>query len=101
MHQSTIFIKFVSDYLLRSMTDKKDKILTAALELFANEGYNALTGEFTDMLKSGILDPTKVVRTALENALSIAALLLTTEAVVTDVPEEKTAMPQMPAGMDY
>ncbi len=64
-----------------------------------NEGYDALNGEFTDMVKAGILDPTKVVRCALENAVSIASLLLTTEAIVTEVPEEKgAAMSAMPAG---
>ena len=67
-----------------------------------NEGYNALTGEFCDLLKCGIIDPTKVVRCALENASSVAGMLLTTEATVTDIPEEKgAAAPAMPAGMDY
>jgi len=65
-----------------------------------NYGYNALKGTYGDMFEEGILDPTKVTRTALENAVSIAAILLTTEAVVTEIPEEKPA-PAMPAGMDY
>jgi len=51
-------------------------------------GYNALTGEYEDMVKAGVIDPTKVVRTALQNAASIAGLLLTTEAVVVEIPEE-------------
>lgn len=63
-------------------------------------GYNALTGEYVDMIKAGILDPTKVVRCALENAVSVASMLLTTEAIVADIPEEKEA-PMAPAGMDY
>src|ERR1700675_2338708 len=54
-----------------------------------NFGYNALTGEYEDLVKAGVLDPTKVVRTALTNAGSIAALMLTTEALVADVTEEK------------
>ena len=54
-----------------------------------NFGYNALTGEYEDLVKAGVLDPTKVVRTALTNAGSIAALMLTTEALVADIPEEK------------
>ena len=66
-----------------------------------NYGYNALTGEYVDMLEAGILDPTKVARCALENAVSIASMLLTTEAIVSEIPEEKSAMPAMPAGMDY
>ena len=57
-------------------------------------GYNALTGKFEDLVKAGVIDPTKVTRTALENAASIAALLLTTEALVAEIPERKLA----PAG---
>jgi chaperonin GroEL len=53
------------------------------------EGYNALTGDYTDMVKAGIIDPTKVSRTALENAASIAGLLLTTEAVISEIPDKK------------
>ena len=56
-----------------------------------------MTGEYVDMIKAGILDPTKVVRCALENAASIAGMLLTTEAIVADIPEEKAAA-AMPAG---
>ncbi len=55
----------------------------------ASEGYNALTGEYVDMFKAGIIDPTKVTRTALENATSVGGLLLTTEAVISDKPESK------------
>jgi chaperonin GroEL len=58
-----------------------------------NYGYNALTGKFEDLVKAGVIDPTKVTRTALQNAASIAALLLTTEALVCEIPEPKTAMP--------
>jgi chaperonin GroEL len=54
-----------------------------------NFGYNALSGEYEDLVKAGVLDPTKVVRTALTNASSIAALMLTTEALVADITEEK------------
>ena len=58
-----------------------------------NFGYNALTGEYEDLVKAGVLDPTKVVRTALTNAGSIAALMLTTEALVADIAEEKKGAP--------
>ncbi len=58
-----------------------------------NFGYNALTNEYEDLVKAGVLDPTKVVRTALTNAGSIAALMLTTEALVSEIPEEKKAAP--------
>ncbi|PYK80389.1 MAG: chaperonin GroEL [Verrucomicrobia bacterium] len=72
-----------------------------------NEGYDVATGEYTDLVKAGIVDPTKVTRSALQNAASISGLLLTTEAIVTELPEkEKT--PPMPGGgmggmggMDY
>ena len=60
-------------------------------------GYNAQNGEFTDLVKAGVIDPTKVTRTALQNAGSIAALMLTTEALVAELPEEKKA-PAMPGG---
>ena len=59
----------------------------------ANFGYNALSSEYEDLVKAGVLDPTKVVRTALQNAGSIASLMLTTEALVADIPEEKKGAP--------
>lgn len=65
-------------------------------------GFNALTGEFGSMTKFGILDPVKVTRSALQNAASVAMMVLTTEGLVTDIPEEKKDTPQMPnPGMDY
>ncbi len=65
----------------------------------ANVGYDINKDEYVDMLKSGVIDPVKVTRTALQNAASIAALLLTTEALITDVPEkDKPSMPGMPPG---
>ncbi len=63
----------------------------------ANYGYNAQTGGFEDLVKAGVIDPTKVTRTALQNAGSIAALMLTTEALVAELPEEKKE-PAMPHG---
>lgn len=70
-------------------------------EMKGTRGYNAATGEFEDLAASGIIDPTKVVRTALENAASISGLLLTTDAAVTDAPEPKKPAPPMPGGDDY
>jgi len=61
-------------------------------------GFNAATEQYEDLLKAGIIDPTKVVRTALQNAASVASLLLTTEAMVAEKPEEKPAGPAMPPG---
>jgi chaperonin GroEL len=66
-------------------------------------GYNVITNEYSDMLKDGVIDPLKVVRGALENAASIAAMILTTECLITDVPEKEKSSPMMPpgGGMDY
>ncbi len=69
----------------------------AAAKKNKNIGYNVLTGEYTDMIKAGVIDPVKVVRGALENAASISAMMLTTEVLITDMPEkEKPATPPMP-----
>jgi len=61
-------------------------------------GFNAYKEEFEDLMKAGIVDPTKVVRTALQNAASVAGLLLTTEAMVAEKPDDKKDMPSMPPG---
>jgi chaperonin GroEL len=77
---------------------------TAAEKKNVNIGFNVLTGEYTDMIKAGVIDPVKVVRGALENAASIAAMILTTDVLITDVPAKDNA-PAMPpggmGGMDY
>ena len=70
---------------VRSMKDKKFY------------GYDVMTGEYVDMIKAGIIDPVKVTRGALQNAASIASMILTTEALITDIPEKKDA-PAMPQG---
>ncbi|MBI4185472.1 chaperonin GroEL [Candidatus Berkelbacteria bacterium] len=62
----------------------------------AGMGYNAASGEYVDMIKAGIIDPLKVTRSALENAVSIAGLIITTEAAITEKPEDKPAAPAMP-----
>jgi len=68
-------------------------------ETVANRGYDAETMDYVDMLQAGIIDPTKVERVALQNAASVASLLLTTEALITDLPEDKpAAAPPMPHG---
>ncbi len=64
-----------------------------------NVGYDVLTGEYVNMIKAGIIDPAKVTRGALENAASIASMILTTEALITDIPEEEPAVPAPPGGM--
>src|SRR5213594_1150714 len=70
-------------------------------ETVVTRGFDAESMEFVDMLQAGIIDPTKVERVALENAASIASLLLTTEALITDLPEEKKNAPPMPHGDMY
>jgi chaperonin GroEL len=75
-------------------------IVEKVRNLKAGEGLNAATGEYVDMIKTGIIDPAKVTRSALQNAASIAALFLTTEAVIADKPEPKPAVPAAPGGPD-
>ncbi len=71
----------------------------------ANYGFNAATGQYEDLVKSGVIDPTKVTRSALQHAASISALMLTTEAMICEIPEKKAAAPAGPGGhgpeMDY
>ena len=80
-------------YILNKIEEKND----------SDFGYNVLTGKFGSMTKFGLLDPLKVTRSALQNAASVAGMVLTTEALVTDIPEEKNATPAAPSmgGMDY
>jgi chaperonin GroEL len=67
-------------------------------EQTGNNGYDALRGEYTDLVKAGIIDPTKVTRSALQNAASVATLLLTSDALIADMPEDKK---DKPAGGGY
>jgi chaperonin GroEL len=68
-----------------------------------SQGFDAERNDYVDMMQAGILDPTKVERIALQNAASIASLLLTTEALITDIPEDekKAGAPPMPHGGDF
>jgi len=79
-------------------------VVVAAVKGFEpGKGYNALTGEYQDMFQAGVIDPVKVTRSALQSAASIAGMLLTTETIITDLPEKNNAAPAMPpgGGMDY
>jgi len=81
-------------------------IVEAVKKAKGNEGYNVATGEYTDLVKAGVVDPKKVTRTALQNAASIAGLLLTTECLITDIPEKEKPAPAPGGhggmgGMDY
>ena len=78
-------------------------VVEAVRKLPAGSGYDAAKGEYGDLFATGVIDPAKVTRSALENAASIAGLLLTTETVITDLPEKEKSMPGMPpgGGMDF
>lgn len=77
-------------------------IVDAVIKAKGNAGYNAMTDEMVDdMIEAGIIDPVKVTRGAVENAVSAAAILLTTEVAIADLPEPKKDTPPMPGGMDY
>ncbi|HZM24119.1 MAG TPA: chaperonin GroEL [Anaerolineales bacterium] len=83
----------IIDTVRRTAAEKKNK----------NIGYNVLTDKYVDMIEAGVIDPVKVVRGALENASSIASMILTTDVLITDMPEKEKPMPAMPpgGGMDY
>ena len=74
-------------------------VVNKVKELKGDEGFNARTEVFEDLHKAGVIDPTKVARVAIENAASIASMILTTECVLSEIKEETPAMPQAPAGM--
>jgi len=76
-----------------------DVVVEKVRGLKKGEGFNAITGEYEDLIKSGIIDPVKVTRSALQNAGSIAAMVLTTETLVADKPKKESDMPPMPGGM--
>jgi chaperonin GroEL len=78
--------------------DEGAVVLDKVRALTGNEGYNAATGEYGDMLAMGILDPAKVTRTALQAAASVAGLMITTEAMVAEAPDDSPS-PGMPGGM--
>jgi chaperonin GroEL len=73
-------------------------IVSKVKDAKGDEGYNAGTDKYENLVSAGVIDPVKVVRTALQNASSIASLLLTTEALVSEIPEEKKEAPAMPGG---
>jgi len=82
--------------IVRNAGGDASVVLNAVAKGKGNYGYNAATGEYGDMIEQGILDPTKVTRFALQNAASVAGLLLTTEAMIADAPQDAAAAPAMP-----
>ena len=91
-------------WLAKNAGEDGEEVLTKILgQKEIDFGFNALTGEFGSMTKMGVIDPVKVTRSALQNAASVAMMVLTTEGLITDLPEEKKE-PMMPPGgmgMDY
>ncbi|MDD5342544.1 MAG: chaperonin GroEL [Patescibacteria group bacterium] len=85
--------------IVKNCGKESSVVVEAVKKLKGNGGYNAGLDKYEDLVEAGILDPTKVTRSALQNAASIAAMILTTETLVTDLPEEKEKMPAMPGGM--
>ncbi|MCP5266605.1 MAG: chaperonin GroEL [Burkholderiaceae bacterium] len=79
--------------------DEPSVVVARVLEGKGNQGYNAANGEYGDLVEMGVVDPTKVTRTALQNAASVAGLMLTTDAMIAESPEDKPAGPAMPGGM--
>lgn len=95
-------IKTALEKPLRTIAENAGKDANEVVEnIFAGapgRGFDASAGKYVDMFEAGIIDPLKVVKTALTNAVSVASLILTTEAIVTDLPEEKEKTPSMPGG---
>jgi len=90
------FSQDVGEMAGRSAVDEGSIVVGKLLEKSGNYGFNAQTEEYVDMVAAGIIDPTKVVRVALQDAASVASLLITTEAMIAEKP--KNAAPQMPGG---
>ena len=78
--------------IVRNAGDEPSVVVDRVANGKGNFGFNAQTGEYGDMIEMGVLDPTKVTRTALQNAASVASLILTTECMIADMPEDKPAM---------
>ena len=95
-------IRRVLEEPLRQIADNAGRegsvIVQKVMELPTNHGYDAQLDRFTDMVEAGIIDPTKVTRTAVENASSVASLMITTEALITDIPEKEKTPPGPPPG---
>lgn len=86
--------------IVKNAGEEPSVVIAKVLEATGNTGYNAATGEYVDMVETGVVDPTKVTRTALQNAASIASLILTTDATVAELPKEEKKAPAMPE-MEY
>lgn len=86
--------------IVKNAGEEPSVVIAKVLEATGNTGYNAATGEYVDMVETGVVDPTKVTRTALQNAASIAGLILTTDATVAELPKDEKKAPAIPE-MEY
>jgi chaperonin GroEL len=87
-------------WIAQNAGEEGNIVVAKVKELESETGYNAQTGKFENLIEAGVIDPTKVVRSAIQNAASIASLMLTTEAIVAEIPEKKKEAPMPPGGMD-
>jgi chaperonin GroEL len=87
-------------WIAQNAGEEGNIVVAKVKDLDSEMGYNALTGKFENLIEAGVIDPTKVVRSAIQNAASIASLMLTTEAIVAEIPEKKKEAPMPPGGMD-
>ncbi len=103
--KGVMLIKTILERPLRAIAENAGKdsndVARYVYGLPTGQGFDASTSEYVEMIKAGIIDPLKVVKTALLNAVSVASMILTTEAIVTDIPEEKKETPPPMGGMDY
>ena len=83
-------------HIVSNAGDEASVVLDKVRQGEGNYGYNAATGEYVDMIEAGIIDPAKVTRTALQAAGSVAGLMITTQVMIADAPEDKAAAPAMP-----
>ena len=92
-------LEFPTRQLANNAGQESALIVQEVMKRSGNEGFNVATGKYEDLVRAGVLDPTKVTRTALQNAASISALLLTTEVLVTELPEKEKQASRGPGGM--
>lgn len=91
-------LKWPIHYLAENAGQKGDVVIQEVLRKKPGVGFNVLTNNYIDMIKAGIVDPVKVTRSALQNAVSVATMILTTECLITDIPEKEEKVPSMPSG---
>ena len=87
-------------WIAQNAGEEGNIVVAKVRDLESETGFNAQTDRFENLIEAGVIDPTKVVRCAIQNASSIASLMLTTEAIVAEIPEKKKEAPMPPGGME-